>query len=247
MRLCRLQQLLLACSLAASAGRSGAPERTDSPSAALRIARRDGAALLLGVDVSGADGASAASLRVFGRGGARAIQYPIHVGVNHFGFKAGHPITNRDARPAHVDTIVQYAMEPYEAPDFMLLCARRAAADGGGATFLVDLPAAIECMPDAHRARVDGLEFVQRITLPADYDALAGDSHTQRQHADEAEGWGGGSRAASTAAASARSHEHERLERFVLPNPSAPRHRPRRTILIIHTHIQDIYCTRPKK
>ena len=37
------------------------------------------------------------------------MQAPIHVGTNNFGFRASVPITNLDQRPAHVDTIIQYA------------------------------------------------------------------------------------------------------------------------------------------
>ena len=67
---------------------SGVPERTDSPQAAFSLAKRDGAAILTGVEVTAA-GVGAASLQVVGEE-LLAVQAPIHVGVNNFGFKADH-------------------------------------------------------------------------------------------------------------------------------------------------------------
>ncbi|EOD09625.1 Hypothetical protein EMIHUDRAFT_198178 [Emiliania huxleyi CCMP1516] len=81
------------------------------------------------------------------------------IGTNNFGFKGGTPITNLEARPAHVDTIVQYRVEPYEAPDFFMLS------------------------PEAH---IDRLSIVQRIQLPPGYDRLS-DNSTDRTQAQQSE------------------------------------------------------------
>ena len=183
-----------------------APARATSPRAALEFAKRDGAAVLTGVGVSAA-AVSAAAADIFGAE-LLAVQAPVHVGTNNFGFKGASPITNLDARPAHVDTIVQYSLSPYEAPDYFLLCASRPAADGGGASFVVDLPAAIARMPPADAARLRGLEFVQTIALPPGYDRLGENSSARTQ-------------APAAADATPAPAEYDRLERFVTPNPRA--------------------------
>lgn len=181
---------------------SGLPERTSDPGKAFELAREQGASILTGVDMSAA-GVSDASFRVFGEA-LLAVQAPVHVGTNNFGFKGGTPITNLEARPAHVDTIVQYRVEPYEAPDFFMLCARRPSP--GGESFLTSLRAAVRRMPAEHRKHIDRLSTVQRIQLPPDYDRLS-DNSTDRTQAQQSE--------------HAAPAPTDRVERFVVPNPIA--------------------------
>ena len=182
---------------------SGIPERTSEPAEAFEIARQQGASILTGVDMS-AHGTLRAAFHVFGES-LTAIQAPMHVGTNNFGFKAGAPITNLEARPAHVDTIVQYRLDPYEAPDYFMLCARTPSP--GGESFLTSLPAAVRRMPEVHQTHITSLEFVQRIELPPGYDRLS-DNSTKRTQAIRPE-------------EEPAPPPTDRIEKFVFTNPLA--------------------------
>ena len=233
---------------------SGVPEHTNSPQAAFSIAKRDGAAILTGVEVTAA-GVGAASLEVLGEE-LLAVQAPIHVGVNNFGFKAGTPITNLDARPAHVDTIIQYNID--EAPDYFLLCARHASADGGGESFLVgcpppppppspppppppppskptsfqvDLPSAIASMSEPHRSRLLALEFIQRIELPPDYDKLSTNDTTYEQEKPQL---------ASEGTAEAEQKQPEVAASPPAPPPPPPPNHLRHRLCVLHVHLHHL-------
>ena len=188
---------------------SGTPERTSDPPLAFDFAKQHGASILTDVDMSAA-GVSEAAFKVFGSS-LVAVQAPVHVGTNNFGFKAGTPITNDEARPAHVDTIIQYSVVPYEAPDYFMLCARRPSP--GGESFLASLPAAIRRMPKESQAYVNGsLEFIQRVNLPPGYDRLSENNTDFTQPASEEE--------------AAPPPPIDRVERFVFANPRGrPAHR----------------------
>ena len=149
---------------------SGIPQRTSSVREALELTKRDGAAWLTGVDTTSAAGPQAVAEEMFGDE-ALAIQAPMHVGTNNFGFRAGVPISNLDVRPPHVDTIANvYGVD--EAPDYFLLCARVTSSDGGGASYLTDIPASVRRMAEPHRSRLLDLEIVQTIKLIAGFDEL---------------------------------------------------------------------------
>ena len=139
---------------------------------------------------------------------ALAIQAPMHVGTNNFGFRAGVPISNLDVRPPHVDTIANvYGVD--EAPDYFLLCARVTSSDGGGASYLTDIPASVRRMAEPHRSRLLDLEIVQTIKLIAGFDELA-KNHTNATQG-KVEGMGA-------------SRVIQRTEKMVLPNARAPEH-----------------------
>ena len=128
---------------------SGVPARTTSPREAFDHIKATGVALLTDVDTSTGSGPLTAARDIFGDA-VLALQAPTHVGTNNFGFRAGKPITNLDVRPPHVDTIAN-VFGPDEAPEYFLLCARRPAADGGGASYFTDLGAAIRRMPEPYQ------------------------------------------------------------------------------------------------
>ena len=103
------------------------------------------------------------SQAVFGAEAA-GIQVPVHVGTNNFGFRGGEKITNADRRPAHVDSILDYGW--FAHPDFFLLCCKQASADGGGASYLVDLEECLSSLEPWAAASIQDLQVVQQITLP---------------------------------------------------------------------------------
>ena len=87
------------------------------------------------------------------------------------GFRAGQAITNLDQRPAHVDSILDYGYDSH--PDFFFLCCNIASSEGGGASYLVDLTAALERMPPWAASALESLTIVQKITVPSRYGLFA--------------------------------------------------------------------------
>lgn len=63
---------------------------------------------------------------------------------------------------------------PDEAPDYLVLCARRAASDGGGESFVIDLPSAIERMEPAPEMgkHLASVEILQSFPIIAGMDRL---------------------------------------------------------------------------
>jgi hypothetical protein len=94
----------------------------------------------------------------------------VHVGTNNFGFRGGEKITNIDRRPAHVDSILDYGWSGH--PDFFFLCCRHASADGGGASYAVDLQACLASMEPWAAAAMQDLEVMQTVTLPPNYGTM---------------------------------------------------------------------------
>ena len=142
------------------------PQRTADPAALLALARRDGAAILTGIDTSTEEAVAAMSLEVMGDQ-ARAVQTPIHVGTNNFGFRGGQKITNLDRRPAHVDSILDYGDKGH--PDYFFLCCNIASSEGGGASYLIDLEDCLAHMEPWAAAALEDLRIVQKIELPPNY------------------------------------------------------------------------------
>ena len=161
------------------------PQRTADPKECLALAKRDGAAILTGVDTQSKGAVAAMALDVIG---ARAlgVQSPVHVGTNNFGFRGGQQITNLDRRPSHVDSILDYGDRGH--PDFFFLCCKTASAEGGGASYLVDLEACLTQMEPWAAAALEGLEIVQTIELPPNYASysLPG-THTSSGQTERAE------------------------------------------------------------
>ena len=89
-------------------------------------------------------------------------------------FRGGESITNMDQRPAHVDSILQYGYAGH--PDFFLLACAVASAEGGGASYLVDLERCLAEMEPWAAAGLQDLEVVQQIKLPPDYGSYARDN-----------------------------------------------------------------------
>ena len=146
------------------------PQRTADPAACLALARRDGAAILTGIDTKQAEVVQAMALDVLGDQ-ARGVQVPVHVGTNNFGFRGGQKISNLDRRPAHVDSILDYGDKGH--PDFFFLCCNTASAEGGGASYLINLEECLERMEPWAAAALEGLRIVQKIELPPAYATFA--------------------------------------------------------------------------
>jgi len=161
------------------------PQRTADPAACLALARRDGAAILTGIDTKQTEGVQAMALDVLGDQ-ARGVQVPVHVGTNNFGFRGGQKISNLDRRPAHVDSILDYGDKGH--PDFFFLCCNTASAEGGGASYLINLEECLERMEPWAAAALEGLRIVQKIELPPAYATFAlrdGEQDAQASEADE--------------------------------------------------------------
>ncbi len=146
------------------------PQRTADPDECLALARRDGAAILTGVETQSEAAVADMALGVLGEH-ALGVQSPVHVGTNNFGFRGGQRITNLERRPAHVDSIVDYGDKGH--PDFFFLCCRVASAEGGGASYLIDLEDCLAQMEPWAASALEGLEIVQHIELPPNYSSFS--------------------------------------------------------------------------
>ena len=100
------------------------PQRTADPDECLALAKRDGAAILTGVETQSEAAVADMALGVLGEH-ALGVQSPVHVGTNNFGFRGGQRITNLERRPAHVDSIVDYGDKGH--PDFFRRCVAKLA------------------------------------------------------------------------------------------------------------------------
>ncbi len=123
-----------------------------------------------GVETQSKAAVAAMAVSVFGER-ALGVQSPVHVGTNNFGFRGGQRITNLERRPAHVDSIVDYGHKGH--PDFFFLCCRTASAEGGGASYLIDLEDCLAQIEPWAASALEGLEIVQRIELPPNYSSFS--------------------------------------------------------------------------
>ena len=143
----------------------GVPERTLSPRHALDLVRRDGAAIIDAIDTGSSDAVLEAALAFMGDELA-AIQTPKIVGS-----EVGNALAAVEAAmlvPHHCDSIDGFRSHVgpdgrsyvEDAPDYILLCGRRSASDGGGTTFLADIPSAMRRMSEAKRRRLRDMDFL---------------------------------------------------------------------------------------
>eukprot|EP01052_Picozoa_sp_SAG31_P008725 SAG31_NODE_444_length_15625_cov_6.047469_12_plen_283_part_00 len=115
-----------------------------------------------------------------------------------------------------MDSVLDYGDKGH--PDFFFLCCRTASAEGGGASYLIDLEECLTQIEPWARVALEGLKIVQKIELPPNYGSYSlpagSDSNAQTMDAADANTAQAEPEAASEAAWEPGSRAGKRVEQL---------------------------------